>query len=106
MTFTKHGHHIPGTIRDKYNPDSVARCGGTHVCSQCQQDAANAATFTAEVVAPRPIGIQLQELTATQGTIYKVYDALKDSGLTRQQALDAINQMQNAGIYFREAKED
>lgn len=104
MAFTKHGHHIPGTIRDEYNPNSVARCGGTYMCNQCQKDAA--AFFTGEVVTPRPIGIQLQELSATQETMYKVYDALKEAGLTQQQAFDAINQMQNAGIYFREAKED
>lgn len=35
-------------------------------------------------------------------TMTKVYQALIDTGLIEQQAMDAINSMQNAGIYFRE----
>lgn len=101
MAFTRHGHHIPGTIRDKYEPPR-ARCGGPSVCSDCALDVSSKLTIEAE----RPIRTQLQELTDTQGTIFKVYDALKAAGLAQQQALDAINLMQNAGIYFREAKDD
>lgn len=35
-------------------------------------------------------------------TLSKVYDALLWSGLTGKQAEDAVNEMQNAGILFRE----
>lgn len=85
------------------------------MCGQCGDDAL--AYYNVEggaddhfqccsVPQQRTVAAQLQELTATQETMYKVYDALKEAGLTRQQALDAINEMQNAGIYFREAKDD
>lgn len=42
MTFTRHGHHIPGTTSDD-NGDMFtnrARCGGPRLCDQCSKDAA------------------------------------------------------------------
>lgn len=41
----------------------------------------------------------------TEATLFKVYKALRATGLTEQQAEDAINEMQNAGILFRERPE-
>lgn len=38
MTFTTHGHHIPGTIVDGHTP-SVARCGGIKLCQVCSLEA-------------------------------------------------------------------
>lgn len=38
----------------------------------------------------------------TDQTLYIVHDALERSGLTRDQAQEAIREMQNAGILFRE----
>lgn len=35
-------------------------------------------------------------------TMAKVYDGLRDAGLTIQQALSAVNSMQNKGVLFRE----
>lgn len=35
-------------------------------------------------------------------TLGKVYTVLKNMGLDDQQTIDAVNEMQNAGIYFRE----
>ena len=35
-------------------------------------------------------------------TMDKVYDALREVGVTDQQAVDAVTIMQNAGILFRE----
>lgn len=35
-------------------------------------------------------------------TLFKVHRALMDSGLDYQAAIDAINNLQNAGILFRE----
>lgn len=35
-------------------------------------------------------------------TLKKVFEALKKSGLNDDQALDAMREMQNAGILFRE----
>lgn len=37
-----------------------------------------------------------------ENTMQKVYDALKAAGIKKQRRLDAVAQMQNAGIYFRE----
>lgn len=39
-------------------------------------------------------------------TLKKVFDALEVAGVTGQQATDAVNQMQNLGILFRERLSD
>lgn len=44
----------------------------------------------------------MNELIATEDTLRKVFDALRRVGLTEQQAIDTISDMQNQGIYFRE----
>lgn len=44
-----------------------------------------------------------KELVNTESTIDKVYSALVEVGLSETQIISAINRMQNAGIYFREA---
>lgn len=45
----------------------------------------------------------IQDVTAfDEQTLFKVFRALIESGLTEKQALSAINQMQNVGILFRE----
>ena len=38
MTYTSHGHHIPGTVLDE-KPKSVARCGGIGLCGVCSTQA-------------------------------------------------------------------
>lgn len=43
-----------------------------------------------------------QEALFLEGTMSKVFSALMKSGLTRDQALDGLTEMQNAGILFRE----
>lgn len=41
MTYTRHGHHIPGTDRnDEQGQVPKARCGGVAICTDCQKDAA------------------------------------------------------------------
>jgi hypothetical protein len=40
MTWTRHGHHIPGTIMAEPRPASVARCGSIGLCDGCSKDAA------------------------------------------------------------------
>lgn len=37
MAFTRHGHHIPGTVLDE-RPTRVARCGGVLLCTLCRTD--------------------------------------------------------------------
>lgn len=38
MTYTRHGHHIPGTPLDD-EPDVRMRCGGIGVCKDCSAEA-------------------------------------------------------------------
>jgi hypothetical protein len=54
VTYTRHGHHIPGTpvVAIDQRP-SVARCGGPGLCSQCSRDVALAA-----LVEGKPIEVQ------------------------------------------------
>jgi hypothetical protein len=44
----------------------------------------------------------MNELTHTEDTLRKVFDALRRAGLSERQAIDTISDMQNQGIYFRE----
>lgn len=39
MTYTKHGHHIPGSPGETQRPAEVARCGGPSLCSKCSKEA-------------------------------------------------------------------
>lgn len=43
-------------------------------------------------------------LTHSEDTLFKVYEALREAGLSDAQTITAVNLMQNAGIYFREAE--
>lgn len=44
----------------------------------------------------------IQPMYYDDQTIYKVFNALMDSGLTHEQAQAGVLSMQNAGLYFRE----
>lgn len=42
MAYTRHGHHIPGTLKGEgvtTAPSSVARCGAFILCEKCKKDA-------------------------------------------------------------------
>lgn len=39
MTYTTHGHHIPGTIMDEPFQGRVVRCGRMPMCTQCTTEA-------------------------------------------------------------------
>lgn len=45
-----------------------------------------------------------EELHYDENTLRKVYEGLLAAGVYGQQAVDAVNQMQNQGILFRENK--
>jgi len=41
VTYTSHGHHIPGTTRDdEHGQVNRVRCGGPALCTVCQKDTA------------------------------------------------------------------
>lgn len=42
------------------------------------------------------------ELDHDENTLRNVYLALQDTGMSDEKAIEAINAMQNRGIYFRE----
>lgn len=92
--YTRHGHQIPNTKVEGERPQHVARCGGPRLCSQCSIEALKA------ILDPKPASED--DVTFTENTLYKVYDALRGSGLSEDQSRDAISNMQNAGILFRE----
>ena len=41
MTYTIHGHHIPGTPDEGFTLANKARCGGSKLCSVCRREAAS-----------------------------------------------------------------
>lgn len=55
--YTRHGHHIPGTVLTDKRPVQVARCGGPKICTDCSIDAAK--ILMAE---PHPQGDPLADL--------------------------------------------
>lgn len=85
MAYTRHGHQIAGTPADGKQPEQIARCGGPGLCRDCSLEAA---------ATPKE--------THTEFTMYTVHGALVRSGLSSQQATDAITELQNSGILFRE----
>lgn len=39
MTFTGHGHHIPGTVKGDRSRVRIHKCGGIGICNQCTKEA-------------------------------------------------------------------
>lgn len=39
MTYTSHGHHIPGTPWDEETGPGIIRCGGVKLCRECKLEA-------------------------------------------------------------------
>lgn len=59
-----------------------------------------------QLTRPLPVGANMaeQNLTHTDETMQKVYQSLRIVGLTDIQIIDAVTEMQNRGIYFREVE--
>jgi hypothetical protein len=51
-----------------------------------------------------PAGTLVEELYLDENTLKKVYAGLLAAGIFGQQAVDAVSEMQNQGILFRENK--
>lgn len=45
MSFTSHGHHIPGTLKGNFTPSDVARCGGVNLCPRCKSEVESSMAF-------------------------------------------------------------
>ena len=59
----------------------------------------NRSAFRSAAVA---ISRRFERLRIDEDTLQKVYAALEKAGITEQQAIDAVNQMLDLGILFRE----
>lgn len=101
MAWTSHGHQIPGTTVSPNRPDKVMRCGGPGRCSVCSFEVANGLDPVPSAgLAMANLGFRLEQ--HSESTLPKVLRALIASGLTEEQAINAIREMQNDGILFRE----
>lgn len=54
----------------------------------------------------RDRGRHAERVVHDDSTLAKVYFGLAQAGITGQLAIDAVNQMQNEGILFREREKD
>lgn len=66
-----------------------------HVADLAELDSTGVIYFYAELGSPT-------ELTNTEETMAKVYQALGEVGLSEGQIINAVSAMQNSGILFRE----
>ena len=98
MAFTSHGHRILGTTDTGPFEGSVARCGGPGLCAPCSMEATTARR--SQWSGEDETGYHTEE------TLFRVFEALLKADLTREKALDAIREMQNHGILFRERTPD
>lgn len=47
MTYTSHGHHIPGTVLNSVKPKNPKRCGGVELCARCKVETEEHMAFMA-----------------------------------------------------------
>lgn len=67
MTYTSHGHHIPGSpTNDEVSQPKVARCGGPSLCKLCQREAAQwrAEAISGPDLTPDGIATQVADIRA------------------------------------------
>lgn len=80
MTYTKHGHHIPGTVKNgSLGSQTVARCGGVRLCKECIDDAAH--VYLDEIVKQETL---LQEISPDQRKIDNVDPQIQARVLVEQ----------------------
>jgi hypothetical protein len=77
--------------------------GGTLLSSVVEHHAADFAASDREAIYFYADLEGSSELKHDEDTMQKVYSALGDQGLSEKQIVNAVNAMQNAGVYFREA---
>lgn len=127
MSLTSHGHHVPGTdySRNERLLADPSPCGGPDQCATCAKESwtiqqklqsfgipLNEEIGTDMAILPDNVTIDIRSTGEVkeetprelflEGTMQKAFEALKKAGLTNDQALDGLREMQNAGILFRE----
>lgn len=68
--FTRHGHHIPGTVKDQSRPKFVKRCGGVNHCKQCTAEWEKVYEMRKQpvIVGEVPVTIEVDGKKTTVGT--------------------------------------
>lgn len=67
MTYTRHGHHIPGTVfDDEKGQIQKVRCGGIALCTDCQKDLAQAHRFEIPNLQDREVFEDLDDVDRPQ----------------------------------------
>lgn len=89
MAYTSHGHYIPASEHTR-RPDKSEFCGGLKECTQCQDERDSYKPPTADFY--------------DEQTLTKVFMALRKSGLSPVEATNALSEMQNSGVLFRERR--
>lgn len=88
--YTTHGDHIPGTRLGSHPSLEPSRCGGVSKCPECMQEAASVSDNREEYY---DIHILL-----------RVFNSLREAGVSPELAQKAIFVMQVHEIIFRERK--
>lgn len=112
MTYTRHGHHIKGTVlEDRPIGLLTARCGGPGVCKDCSIDTTAALMKDVQEIVEKANETVEEEnapkkVYYTKETVEKLYKILNKSEiLDLDQTYRVIDAMQEAGIYVQLTKE-
>lgn len=95
MAYTSHGHLIPGTEDCNETQPPKARCGGITQCRQCANEA-----FDVKSLLYKNYVVDVSK--HNEATLGKVRAGLAKARIPKDKIDDAIREMQNYGIIFRE----
>lgn len=110
MTYTSHGHHIPGTIMAE-RPTSVARCGGPALCKQCGREAglilhpSAGSAVSSECKVPDPTG-QIARLSEHVGLSHNTVADLLSKGWSYHESIGFPSYWESPLARLRELHED
>lgn len=81
MTWTSHGHHMPGTRTGRSRPIGVATCGGPKVCEQCKAETVEEIRLNNTVSFEDPAGYAMRlvsELVSSRRLFREDYEQTYD----------------------------
>lgn len=107
MAYTKHGHHIPGTLKGEgvTTAPSPKRCGGMTLCAECKTDAEDyltSVTGTGENFQAKAKELVKQYIDArnlADGRTYELYVPWFSKTLQNWKATVATD-LPDDGLYF------
>lgn len=95
------GFSLEETRRDSALAHAI-RYGQTAHLTDPFLDGARVLKFASKAEAYLRDGVEIEHLTHNEDTMTKVYLALRDVGLSEEKAIEAVSNMQNEGVLFRE----